>query len=64
MKQPHTIEIVIETNGQITSEVRGVAGADCSTLTKWLDKLGVVEVDEKTPEFYKQAKQTVQVGKS
>lgn len=63
MKNPHIIEIVIDKNGKITSEVKGVLGADCSALTKWLDELGVVEVDSKTPDYYKKDNQTVQVGR-
>ncbi len=60
--QPHEIEIVITPDGKLTSEVKGIAGADCSTLTKWLDELGEVEVDKHTSDYYKTPKQTVKIG--
>jgi hypothetical protein len=63
MNTPHSIEIVIDENGQIKSEVKGVAGADCSKLSKWLDDLGAVTEDRHSPDYYKTAKQTVKVGK-
>ena len=62
MNTPHTIEIVIDRDGKLTSEVRDIAGADCTTLTKWLDELGEVEVDSKTPDYYKKPRQTVKIG--
>ena len=60
--QPHSIEIVIGQDGKLTSEVKGVAGADCTALTKWLDELGEVEVDSKTPDYYRKPRQTVKIG--
>ena len=62
MNTPHTIEIVIDRDGKLTSEVRDIAGADCTTLTKWLDELGEVEVDSKTPDYYKKPRQTIKIG--
>ena len=62
MNTPHTIEIVIDRDGKLTSEVKDIAGADCTTLTKWLDELGEVEVDSKTPDYYKKPRQTVKIG--
>ena len=59
----HTIEIIIDDTGKIESTVKGVAGPECGKLSAWLDKLGDVEVDEKTKDYYQQAKQTVRVGR-
>jgi 5-enolpyruvylshikimate-3-phosphate synthase len=39
----HVIEIVIGTDGKIKGEVKGVKGAQCGPLLKWLDELGAVE---------------------
>ena len=61
-KKPHIIEIVIDDQGKLTSEVVGIEGQECTTITKWLDELGEVEVDSKTPDYYKQPKQTVKIG--
>ena len=63
MKQPHTITIVITPDGKLTSEVKGIAGADCAMLTKWLNELGQVEVDKHTDDYYKRPQQMVKVGK-
>jgi hypothetical protein len=54
---PHTIEIVIDENGKISTEVKGVTGKVCTDLSKFLDGLGTVERDEHTPDYYKPAKQ-------
>lgn len=62
MNTPHTIEIVIDRDGKLASEVKDIAGADCISLTKWLDELGEVEVDIKTPDYYKKPRQTVKIG--
>ncbi len=57
--QPHTIVIEIQPDGKIKGEVKGVAGAHCGPLSEWLDELGEVLEDRKTPDYYKQAQQTV-----
>ena len=61
-KQPHIIEIVIDDQGKLTSEVVGIEGQECTNLTKWLDELGKVEVDKHTPDYFKKPKQTVRIG--
>jgi len=55
----HTIEIVIGTDGKVTSEVKGVMGPDCAKLTAWLDELGSVEVDKHTGDWYKHGEQNL-----
>ena len=57
----HTIDVVITDTGDIESTVKGVDGPECGKLSAWLDKLGVVEVDEKTKDYYKKAKQTTRL---
>lgn len=56
---PHEIEITIEPDGKITSTVNGVEGPSCSELTKWLEELGVVEVDLPTVDYRKFPRQGV-----
>lgn len=63
MAKTHTIEIVIDEDGKLSTEVRGIEGQECTDITKWLDDLGTVEVDKKTPDYYKSTKQKVKVGK-
>jgi len=58
----HIIDVVITDDGQIESTVKGVAGPKCGQLSAWLDKLGNVEVDEKTKDYYKKAKQKIRAG--
>lgn len=53
MSTPHTLEIVIDANGQISSTVHGIAGPDCSKISQWLDELGKVTLDEKTRDYSK-----------
>jgi hypothetical protein len=57
----HVIEITIMTDGKVKGEVKGVKGAECGPLSKWLDELGAVEVDSKTPDYHKQADQNLTV---
>jgi len=55
----HTIEIEIQPDGKLVSVVKGVSGSACTTLTKWLDSLGTVEVDEHTADYRKPANQVL-----
>jgi len=48
----HTIEIKIAPDGKIEGEVQGIFGPECEEISKWLDELGLVELDENTPEYY------------
>ena len=59
--QPHSIEIEITPDGEIKSEVKGVAGADCAALCHWLDELRAVAEDTNTPDFHKKP-QAVRIG--
>ena len=49
---PHTIEIVITPEGEVKSTVKGVKGTACHEISKWLDDLGKVTHDSKTPDYY------------
>jgi hypothetical protein len=46
-------------DGKLVSEVKGITGPSCMELTKWLDTLGEVEVDEKTADYRKPGKQVL-----
>lgn len=56
---PHEIEIIIGPDGRIESEVRGIEGPSCAALTKFLEELGVVEVDSPTADYRKLPRQAV-----
>ncbi len=56
--QAHTIEIEIGPDGEIKSTVKGIKGAHCHEISKWLDDLGKVTSDSKTPDFYQAIVQT------
>lgn len=49
---PAEIDVVIDASGNITSTVLNVAGPSCSALVEFLHKMGEVEVDEHTPDFF------------
>lgn len=53
---PHEIVIEIDASGKITGTVKGVTGKACTTLSAWLDLLGSVEVDLRTPDYDKPEK--------
>ena len=52
MTTPHEIIVIIDTNGNIESEVKGVKGPECSKISAWLDKLGIVTEDRKTDDYF------------
>lgn len=52
-EQAHEIIIEIGKGGKITGTVKGVVGKSCTTLSEWLDLLGVVEVDKHTADYDK-----------
>lgn len=57
----HVIEIVIQPDGKIKGEVKGVKGQQCGPLSKWLDELGMVEKDSKTADWHKNSDQNLTV---
>lgn len=57
----HSIIIDITPDGELNSEVQGVAGPDCGKLSKWLDDLGSVTRDERSKDFYKRPSPVAQV---
>jgi hypothetical protein len=59
----HTIEITIMPNGEVKSTVKGVKGTACHEISKWLDDLGKVTHDSKTPDFYQGLQQVGTVSK-
>ena len=50
----HTIEIDIELDGIIKSEVHGILGSSCELESKWLESLGETLEHKPTKEAYKQ----------
>lgn len=65
MSEP-TLNITISPNGQVTSEVKGVAGPGCEQLQQWLAELGDVTVDRRTPDYYQRVEQSprARIGQS
>jgi len=58
------IEVVINADGEIESEAKGVLGPDCEGLANWLEELGDVVEHRHTPEYYRRQRvgTHVQVG--
>lgn len=55
-----TIDVNIDPNGNPTIETSGFSGGECATETAALEKaLGAKTKDTKTPEFYRQTKNTI-----
>lgn len=57
MSKPYEIHVTIMPDGKVVSEVKGVQGPACTDLTKFLENLGVVEVDRHTDDYRKQPQQ-------
>ena len=53
------IDIEIDEEGNITSEVHGVLGPGCEDLADWVKDLGTVLVDRKTRDHGREPDQTV-----
>lgn len=61
MNPKHTIDISIDEEGKITSEVKGITGSACTQISKFLDDLGTVTEDRHTSDYYKTPKQGITV---
>lgn len=55
----HTITIEITQEGKVVGEVKGVQGQQCMQLSEWIGDLGEVLEDKKTPDYFKQSRQTI-----
>lgn len=54
-----TIEILINTAGQLTINAAGFSGSDCEKATAFLEQaLGQLKVKQRKPEFYQRNKTT------
>ena len=51
MPQQEYVEITINEEGEIVSEVKGVLGPDCEKLVGWLKELGNVVEHHHTPDY-------------
>jgi hypothetical protein len=52
MTQPHEITLTFDENGNVAATVTGIAGPGCAEASAWLDKLGDIEQDVATPDYY------------
>ena len=48
---PREIEIVVEPDGTLRAEVKGVAGPSCADILRFLDALGVVVERRRTSDW-------------
>ena len=56
MKMNRTIEIIIETTGEIQLDAVGFKGPDCEKATRFLEEaLGVVGQETKKPEYHQRS---------
>jgi hypothetical protein len=53
------IDITIDEEGNIISEVHGVLGPGCEGLVDWVKDLGTVEADRKTRDYGREPDQGV-----
>ena len=61
--QSQEIEITIHPNGQVEYTIKGVKGSACEDISALLEKLGQVEQEERTGEFYEREGDTqVHIG--
>ena len=48
-----TIEVAIDAEGEIETEVKGITGPGCEEATKWLEELGEVKEHRHTSDYDK-----------
>lgn len=59
MAKRREIQFSIDDEGNVSIEVKGVAGGDCERITREIEEaLGIVTNRERTSEFYIQAETT------
>ena len=63
MTPPHKIEVIIDEDGNVSAEVKGIEGALCEQISAFLKEMGTVVSDRKTPDYFKFAKQTIHTKK-
>lgn len=57
------IDFTIDEEGNVSIEVKGVAGADCEKLTREIEEaLGIVSERSRTSEFYIPTAQTEKIS--
>jgi hypothetical protein len=61
--QSHEVVLEIDEAGKVSTTVHGVDGPACGDLTKWLEQLGVVEVDSPTDDYRKQGRQGITISR-
>lgn len=59
MSDDHQITISIKPDGSLSSEVSGIAGTKCTTLSAWVNQLGQVTEDKHTEDYYKPDEQAI-----
>lgn len=62
MSEQHQIVINIKPDGSMSSEVKGAAGAKCTSLSAWVNQLGQVLEDKHTDDYYKADEQGINVN--
>ena len=56
-----TIEVIINTSGQLTINAAGFSGTDCEKATAFLEQaLGKLTAKQRKPEFYQRTQRTNQ----
>lgn len=56
-----TVEIIIQTSGQLTINAAGFSGTDCEKATAFLEQaLGKLTAKQRKPEFYQRNQRTNQ----
>ncbi|MDP6526961.1 MAG: DUF2997 domain-containing protein [Kiritimatiellia bacterium] len=59
-----TIEVIVDTAGQIKIDAVGFQGADCEKATAFLEEaLGQTTARQKKPEYYRQVRRQQRLGR-